>query len=361
MDLVTQGVLGAAVGYGVAGHRLGRKAIVLGALGGMLPDADVLLSDANEVAYWATHRGITHSLFFGPIVGVLFAWIALGLTRARVHARFSDSPTILSFGQWWWFWCAVLITHPMLDVLTTYGTQIFAPFDRTPYGFSVISIIDPIYTFVLIAGLVVVWRARSAQTPKERALFPVDARRPVWIALAISCAYLSLSGTQNVIAQRHAALERPDAKVTAYTTIFSPWLRRVVAATEDGLEVGFVATLKPQPIRWTRLYHDKEALALFDQMRSHSNVQIYTNFARGPQHVTIATSLVDGHSELRVSDARFGVPGESVAGFWGLAVPIAGGVPQPDAAFRYTADRGATRDRVAALFRAKVGMRQDVF
>ena len=69
MDPLTQGLLGAAVGHAVAGRKLGRAAIFVGFLGGQSPDLDVLMvSDDSSIDYWRYHRGITHSLFFAPVV-----------------------------------------------------------------------------------------------------------------------------------------------------------------------------------------------------------------------------------------------------------------------------------------------------
>jgi inner membrane protein len=44
MDLITQTVLGAAVGEVVLGKKAGNKAIMWGAVGGLFPDLDVLIT-----------------------------------------------------------------------------------------------------------------------------------------------------------------------------------------------------------------------------------------------------------------------------------------------------------------------------
>ena len=96
------------------------KAALLGALGGTLPDLDLLFTDAASVDYFVAHRGISHSLFFAPLV-------ALPLAFAGRRWR----PAV-GFAPWWCFWLLVLITHPLLDLFTSYGTQLLAPFSREP-------------------------------------------------------------------------------------------------------------------------------------------------------------------------------------------------------------------------------------
>ena len=66
MDSLTQLLLGAGVGYVIAGRQLGRRALALGAFAGTLPDLDSIpLSLFNDdYLMLKHHRGITHSLVF---------------------------------------------------------------------------------------------------------------------------------------------------------------------------------------------------------------------------------------------------------------------------------------------------------
>ena len=63
MDLLTQGVLGGAIGQIGFQKRLGKRAILADALAGLLPDADVLLVLASKqlLAMEIIHRGLTHT------------------------------------------------------------------------------------------------------------------------------------------------------------------------------------------------------------------------------------------------------------------------------------------------------------
>src|ERR1700754_4464314 len=77
MDSITHIVLGATVGEALAGRKLGKKAMLLGAIANSLPDIDFVasfwLNTARDV--WA-HRGITHSFLFVLIMTPVLAWIA---------------------------------------------------------------------------------------------------------------------------------------------------------------------------------------------------------------------------------------------------------------------------------------------
>ncbi|MCB8890457.1 metal-dependent hydrolase [Vreelandella malpeensis] len=143
MDSITQAALGAAVGGAVMGRRLGRKAVLIGALLGTLPDLDVALDYGDAIANVTEHRGFSHSLFVLTGLGTLLALVCRYFVRPR-----------LSLARWWCFFTLALVTHPMLDALTTYGTQLLWPLDVVPAAWPIVFIIDPLYTLALLGGLV---------------------------------------------------------------------------------------------------------------------------------------------------------------------------------------------------------------
>ena len=145
MDSITQAALGAAVGGAVLGKRLGRKAIVIGALLGTLPDLDVALDYGDAIANVTEHRGFSHSLFVLTGLATLLAVLC---------ARFAPARDI-SLGRWWCFFTLILVTHPLLDSLTTYGTQLLWPLDAPPAAWPIVFIIDPFYTLPLLMALII--------------------------------------------------------------------------------------------------------------------------------------------------------------------------------------------------------------
>ena len=152
MDSLSQVVLGASVGGAVMGRTLGRSALLGGALLGTLPDLDVLIDYGDAVANFTEHRGFSHSLLVLLPASLLLAWV---LQRWR--------PAI-SLWRWWAFTGLCLLTHPLLDSFTTYGTRLFWPLGD-PVAISSIFIIDPLYTLpLLFAVLWALWRppARTA-------------------------------------------------------------------------------------------------------------------------------------------------------------------------------------------------------
>lgn len=145
MDSITQVTLGAAVGEAFLGKKAGYRAAVWGAVLGIVPDLDVtanlFLDSVNELYF---HRNFTHSLLFAFAASPLFGWMI-----DRCHLK-------LEIGWKKWaqlsFW--ILFTHILIDLPTTYGTQMLQPFTNYPYTTDSIFIIDPLFTAPLLIGII---------------------------------------------------------------------------------------------------------------------------------------------------------------------------------------------------------------
>lgn len=175
MDPVSHVVLGASLGYAVFSRRLGRTAATAGGLAAFVPDADVFIRSAvDPLVAIEYHRGFTHSFAFAPVGATVVA--ALWLL----------SPTWRTAAKWRPLWaCCLLayVSHILLDAATSYGTRLLWPFSDQRTGWDVISIIDPLFTLALLAGLV--WSLVRQQT------------RPAGVALGLAAAYLAAGGVQH--------------------------------------------------------------------------------------------------------------------------------------------------------------------
>lgn len=143
MDSLSQMALGAAVGVAVLGGRTPRlRAAGWGAVCGTLPDLDALIDHGDPVLNMVLHRAETHAPFWLALAAPL---IALGI--AKLHGEMDR------FRRWWLAVFLVLATHPLLDAMTIYGTQLALPFTDEAFGVGSIFIIDPLYTLPLLVGV----------------------------------------------------------------------------------------------------------------------------------------------------------------------------------------------------------------
>jgi inner membrane protein len=141
MDPVSQAVLGSA-----AAQSLSKKHIVsagiLGCLGGMAPDLDVLIrSSTDPLLFLEYHRHFTHSLLFIPVGGLICALVLHQLIGKRQNLSFKQSYLYCTIGY---------ATHAVLDACTTYGTMLFWPFSDIRIAWNTVSVIDPLFTLPIL-------------------------------------------------------------------------------------------------------------------------------------------------------------------------------------------------------------------
>src|SRR6266498_2269043 len=148
MDTFTHGIAG-SLGTRALSGRPARRALLLGAVAGMFPDCDFLFTP-DRLSYLRNHRGWTHSFIAMPFFALALALIGrLVFRRARLPAL--------------WLFCAVaIVSHILLDWITSFGTMFFVPISRARYALDWVFILDPILTGVASLSLLaaVFWRGR---------------------------------------------------------------------------------------------------------------------------------------------------------------------------------------------------------
>lgn len=152
MDSLTQIVLGAACGEAILGKKIGNKALLFGAIGGTIPDLDVLVGGwlyNNEIDAMLFHRGFMHSILFSVIAAFLLGWIVYKLYNTGKRLGSTVKKDWINL----FFWS--LFTHPILDCFTPYGTQLFAPFSNYRVAFNNIAVADAAYTLPFLICIIV--------------------------------------------------------------------------------------------------------------------------------------------------------------------------------------------------------------
>ena len=170
--------------------RKGLAALILGA---NMPDIDVFFGSAP----WdplATHRGVTHGLVGGvlmlpPVLAGLLWLLDRWQVGRRVEFR-SGLP--MHFG-----WLVALsylgaLTHPYLDLLTTYSVQLFSPLSRRWYHADGLFIID-IWIWLLLAISIGVSKRRERRG-KEWRRIPQAAIAVLLVYVAVN---LGITGRAN--------------------------------------------------------------------------------------------------------------------------------------------------------------------
>ena len=174
MDTITHGIAGALIGKAVfrgedmfAPHPINRGRIITWSLmlGAIFPDSDVLRdffsSDKLLIVTW--HRSITHSLLLLPLWALLLA----GITRALANSRKWEAP---SFPALTGIYAAGILSHVLLDLVTSFGTMIWSPLEWSRPAWDLIFIVDFSLTAILLVPQLLAWVYAHSEKEKRRAI-----------------------------------------------------------------------------------------------------------------------------------------------------------------------------------------------
>lgn len=228
MDTITHAISGAVIGAATSNGdpREMRRRALWGALFAAFPDIDAAIALFTDTfTYLNAHRGITHSVVLLPFWAVLLGWIA-----SRIHGpRWRDMAMLAA---------AALAAHILGDLITSYGTRIFTPIYDAPLAFPITFIIDPVFTLILLTGLVAaLWSSRpafataSAITLCAWLVLQVFAHQS---ATRIGAAYAESLGTSN-------------APVIAFPQPLSPFNWKLVIAEGENYHRAYVNLLADVP------------------------------------------------------------------------------------------------------------------
>lgn len=285
MDSITQAVLGASIQGALLGRWQGRKALLYGAMLGTLPDLDVVIDYGDAVADMTYHRSFSHSLLVLSSLAVLLTWL---IRRWRPNPAYSTRRLFLAI----WL---VLISHPLLDAFTSYGTQLFWPLTPIPTAWSSIFIIDPLYTLPLCIavalGLLLGLRDKAAQAPA--------------LALLVSSLYLGFTLGGKYMAEQRVEAQLAQQGIQAEQlfstpTPFNSLLWRVIVLDGEYYHEALVGWLDDDPPRLERIPRGTALAKVLRKSPQHARLSWFTNGV-------LRYDQID--KQLIVTDLRLGMTG----------------------------------------------------
>ena len=141
MDSITHTLTGAVIGKAINDEKIGHWGTVAGLAMGFFPDTDFVLGLFDRRFYLEYHRDFTHSLLLLPFYALLFSW---------VFVKISKRPYLWSFYKICFF---ALVSHVVLDLLTSYGTMILSPFSEHRFSWDLVFIVDLIFSGIIVIPL----------------------------------------------------------------------------------------------------------------------------------------------------------------------------------------------------------------
>ncbi len=301
MDVFTQGVIGAASAQSTASARDIKHATLIGFLSGMLADADVFIRSASDpMLVLEYHRHFTHSLVFIPL-GALIASLVLWPLFLRQ----------LSFRRVYLFSFAGYLFSGFIDTSTSYGTYLLWPFLDERIAWHIISIVDPVFTVVLIIAIILAYRHR-------RALFSRTGMALVGLYLLIGAVQLQRAESvlDELVAQRGHAIERQMVKPTIGNLLL--W-RSVYQSGDtfyiDAIRVGLQ----------TRIY-EGETTKRFNRISLPAGVDVDSTLSRDIERFHVLSDDFVAYFPGRLDalgDVRYAMSPLSSQPLWGIELDFA--------------------------------------
>ncbi|WP_313953254.1 metal-dependent hydrolase, partial [Accumulibacter sp.] len=298
MDPLTHALLGATAAQVALGPRLGRQAWLLGAVGGVLPDADILIrSSADPLLAIQYHRHFTHALAFIPVGGIVAAAPWLARQRHRSNWRPIVAATTIGYA-----------THAVLDACTNYGTHLLWPFSPLRVSWNWITTIGPPLTLILLIGLIFAVRRNS--------------RLPAAVALALGLAYVGTAAWQreralDVQVRIAAARGHPLDRAEMFPTVGNPLLWRSVYQSGETLYTDRLRVVGVEQTRWkegstVELLLEKDLPA-----QARADERVLRDFARFSYFSAGWTARAEADPSV-IGDARYSLRTDGFEPIWGV-------------------------------------------
>lgn len=299
MDIVTQGLLGAAVAQSAAPREDVRRAGVIGFVSGLLADADILIQSTEDpLLNLDFHRHFTHSLVFIPLGGLIGAILLFPFFRKK-----------LSFKKLYFYSCMGYLLSGLLDACTSYGTHLFWPFVADRVALNLISVVDPIFSGVLLLAIIAVFYLKKG----------VFAR----YALVLCSAYLALSlfQQQRVLdeTRRLAEVRGHQARqILAKPSFGNILLWRTIYMTAERIQVNAVRA----GFGNTKIYPG-ESVPIYDADQASPRIPPSSVLARDIERFTkFSHGYIAVHPDVPdlLGDIRYSMLPNSAKPLWGITL-----------------------------------------
>lgn len=249
MDTLTHALSGALLARATKKNNtqagLSLKArMIAGTLAAAFPDIDFIASFFGAVTYLDNHRGVTHSFILLPLWALLLAVVFSKLSKGRY--QWKDFYLVSAGG---------LAIHILGDVITAYGTMMFAPISATKYAWPTTFIIDFYFTGIIVVALIL---AKVFQSQSKN------------IAVTGLIVLVSYIGYQAILSQQAEQIAKnyidknklQQAHIYVMPQPLSPYYWKAVVKTAETYHVSYINLLNDKP----SILNDNAGL--FDRIRN---------------------------------------------------------------------------------------------
>jgi len=337
MDSITQVLLGAVTAQLGFRQRIGKDASWVAAGTALIPDLDLLTSpilsltgiEHTDSDMFVTHRGVSHSLLLVPFLGFVITalwWWFKRMSDTKNEKR--EKVNTVSFRLLYLCVLVALFSAPLLDLFTSYGTQLFSPISNRRFAIDALPIVDIIYTPILIVTLILCRVMRKRNADARRLTVMIGA---VGFGLSVIYMVAGISIRQVVLYKAQKYFEKseqislvPEGKVVymGYPQIPTIFVWRVTRHDGQSWTVGKVNVLYGLDLT-KRAWNKIEAVEnrWVRKAEQLEDVKIFKWFTMGQLRASYIYR--EGHHTVEFHDMRYGARPESTESLWSMRVCFA--------------------------------------
>ncbi|REL38884.1 metal-dependent hydrolase [Rhodohalobacter sp. SW132] len=297
MDPLTHGVVGAMAAYSVSSEKNRKPAVVAGAGAALIADVETFIHLPSDPLFnLEVHRQFTHALVFIPvgalIAAALFWWVL------RRHLTFRDL---------YLYSLAGYATHWFMDVITSYGTELFWPFVDTRFAWNLVSVVDPVFS----AGLIL-FTALAIGLNKKWLIYVAWA----WMAIILAVGWMQNNRAEGAMTQTAAErghfIERSVVKPTIGNQVL--WRTTYISGDSvftDGVRTGYFSGITVFPGEGEPLVFIEDEFSEFQGRTLYSDLQRF-------ERLSEAYLIRHPDKPDVIGDARYSMLPTSLIPLWGV-------------------------------------------
>lgn len=279
MDSFTQIVLGVAVAHiGLSRITNWKKTVLLGALVGTIPDLDIFVArfftdPLTEVEF---HRGISHSILF-------FVFLS-GIIGYFIKSKFKET----SFQRLLITIFLILFTHSLLDIFTTWGTQLFWPISNK-IALKSVFVVDVFYTIPLLIAVIL-----GLKKQKKNFTFLGLFLSSMYLAWGLIAQSIIKNKAEGDFVNQYAEKVQ---NITAKPTFSNSFLWNVIVETPNGFYLSDRSILEEHKMNFQYFPRNEELIQNF----SDKNINRLKTISENQYTIT------QNEKGLVFNDLRFGL------------------------------------------------------
>ncbi len=267
-----------------------------------VPDIDFAAWLGGDLALLDWHRGPTHALFFVAFLAALPLAALRIFHRGPVPWRRAYAVSVLG-----------VLSHLALDSTNIYGVRLLEPFCGRYFHLDITALVDVWILAILAAAAAWLLIARLVST--EIGAAPGRGRRVAWAALAL---VLLFEGGRGVLHARAVALlesflygGRPPVRVAAFPRFATPFSWVGLVETGTAYHVVDVDLLSGDfDPAGGKTYYKPAPSRVIEAARGTATYRRFSRFVEYGIWQVLPAPEPEGAAEVRLTDLRFGAPGE---------------------------------------------------